>query len=53
MIGRQRELAEVEQLFAAARDGRPALAVVEGPAGIGKTALVEHVLSREDGLRVR
>lgn len=53
MIGRQRELAEIEQRFAAARDGHPALAVVEGPTGIGKTALVEHVLSREDGLHVR
>lgn len=47
-VGRQRELAELERLLASAREGDPQLVFVEGPAGIGKTALVEHLLDRHE-----
>ncbi|MEV0704787.1 LuxR C-terminal-related transcriptional regulator [Saccharopolyspora sp. NPDC050389] len=47
-IGRQRELAELDRLLAAA----PGFAAVAGPAGIGKTAVVEHFLSRHPQIRV-
>ncbi|MEK6296451.1 MAG: AAA family ATPase, partial [Paraburkholderia tropica] len=44
---------EIDQLLAAARhaalDGGPPLMLVEGPAGIGKTALVQHVRKRLAG----
>lgn len=45
VLGRQQELAELERALATARGGRPLDVVVEGPHGIGKTALVEHFLS--------
>ena len=41
VLERGREFAAIERLLAAAGAGRGALAVVEGPAGIGKTTLVE------------
>ncbi|MFL5862496.1 MAG: ATP-binding protein [Solirubrobacteraceae bacterium] len=41
LLERERELATMERLLAAACAGRGALAVVEGPAGIGKTTLLE------------
>ncbi|WP_310631691.1 AAA family ATPase, partial [Paraburkholderia sp.] len=50
LYGRHRE---IEQLLAAARDaaleGGPPLMLVEGPAGIGKTALVQHARKRLAG----
>ncbi|WP_406494852.1 LuxR C-terminal-related transcriptional regulator [Streptomyces sp. NBC_01604] len=39
-LGRTGELAELRRLYGEASAGRPRLVVVEGPAGIGKTALV-------------
>ncbi|MCT9078669.1 helix-turn-helix transcriptional regulator [Streptomyces fulvoviolaceus] len=44
LIGRVGEVAALTRTVDAARSGHPALLLVEGPAGIGKTALVEHVL---------
>ena len=41
VLEREREIAAIERLLAAARVGRGALAVVGGPAGIGKTTLLE------------
>ena len=41
LLERERELAAIERLLAAASTGRGALAVIEGPAGIGKTTLLE------------
>jgi DNA-binding CsgD family transcriptional regulator len=45
LIGRVGEVAALARAISAARAGRPGLVLVEGPAGIGKTALVDHVLA--------
>ncbi len=47
LVGREREIAHVHGVVAGARTGRPQALLVTGPAGIGKTALVEHVLARQ------
>lgn len=53
LIGRAREVAELSRLIDAACASHPALVLVEGPPGIGKTALVDHVLRNHPaGLRV-
>ena len=43
LVGRRAELAALERLLARARDGDSGVLVVRGEAGIGKTALVEHL----------
>ncbi|MCZ0999474.1 AAA family ATPase [Streptomyces mirabilis] len=43
LIGRDGEVAALTRSVASACAGRPTLVLVEGPAGIGKTALVEQV----------
>ncbi|MEW1551443.1 helix-turn-helix transcriptional regulator [Streptomyces tsukubensis] len=43
-IGRAAELAALARAILAARGGSPTAVLVEGPAGIGKTTLVEHAL---------
>ncbi|GAA4490380.1 LuxR family transcriptional regulator [Rhodococcus olei] len=48
-VGRDRELAELDQLLDEASTGTPVLALVEGPSGIGKSALVEQFVGRLDG----
>ena len=53
LVGRRRERDELERALATARESNPVLAVVEGTAGIGKTALVEHLLARHDEVGVR
>ncbi|MBA8824875.1 DNA-binding CsgD family transcriptional regulator [Saccharopolyspora lacisalsi] len=45
VVGRQDELAELERLYTVVREGRPLVIVVDGPAGIGKTTLVEQFLA--------
>ena len=40
LLGREYELARIEELVERAGSGRGGIAVVEGPAGIGKTALL-------------
>jgi len=50
--GRTTELARLDELLAAARDGRSGALVLRGEAGIGKTALVEHVGTGDGGARV-
>ena len=48
-VGRQPELALLRARLAAALGGQPQVVRIEGPAGIGKTALIEHFL-REPGV---
>jgi DNA-binding CsgD family transcriptional regulator len=49
LVGRGGEVAALTRSIDAACAGHPALVLVEGPAGIGKTALVEHVLQAHRG----
>jgi tetratricopeptide (TPR) repeat protein len=42
-LGREPQLTQLLGLLAAAAEGRPQLAVVRGPAGIGKTRLIEEL----------
>ena len=53
MLERETELATLEALLAAARDGEGRLVVVEGSAGIGKTRLLAETrkLAERDGVR--
>src|SRR5262249_18493564 len=50
--GRIAEIDRLDELIAAAREGRSGAVVVRGEAGIGKTALLEHVASNSDGALV-
>jgi DNA-binding CsgD family transcriptional regulator len=54
LLERESELARIAELVAVARAGEGAYAVIQGPAGIGKTELVEaaRALGREQGLQV-
>lgn len=45
LIGRQREWAELLELWQSASDGRPQLALLTGDAGLGKTRLVEELVA--------
>jgi DNA-binding CsgD family transcriptional regulator len=47
--GRAAEIDRLEDLIAAAREGRSATVVVRGEAGLGKTALLGHVASTAVG----
>ena len=44
-VGRQPELAVLRARLADALAGRPQIVQIQGPAGIGKTALLEHFLA--------
>ena len=48
-VGRQVELAALRARLAAARAGVPQVVEIQGPAGIGKTALVEQFLQEPGG----
>jgi DNA-binding CsgD family transcriptional regulator len=48
LLGRGRELDGIDELIGRARTGCGAVAVLEGPAGIGKTALLEEAARRAD-----
>jgi DNA-binding CsgD family transcriptional regulator len=50
--GRASECAKLDELLAAARDGRSGALVLRGEAGIGKTALVDYVAASHGGARV-
>ena len=54
LVGRADELKWLSAALAEARDGRPAVALVAGEAGVGKTRLVEELIreASEAGARV-
>jgi DNA-binding CsgD family transcriptional regulator len=54
LLERERELAQVAQLVEATADGECGFAVIEGPAGAGKTALLDVLAgdAAEAGVRV-
>jgi DNA-binding CsgD family transcriptional regulator len=52
LIGRTAERARLEQEVQKARGGHAAVLVLGGSQGLGKTALVDHAVSRASGFRV-
>ncbi|WP_233152760.1 AAA family ATPase [Mycobacterium sp. NS-7484] len=52
LLGRHRECATLDDLVAGAVNGRSASVVLRGEAGIGKTALLDHVAEHAPGCRV-
>jgi len=53
LVGHGDALADLVHLLRRADEGRCGLVVVSGPAGTGKTALVEDLLTRHDGPTTR
>ncbi|HEU4422866.1 MAG TPA: AAA family ATPase [Pilimelia sp.] len=49
LLERDRELDAIDRALAEAIDGRGAVVVVEGPAGIGKTALLRAAAAAASG----
>src|SRR3954470_17589041 len=52
LVGRTAECARLEQELHKARDGKAAILVVRGSQGLGKTALLDHAVSRASGFRI-
>src|SRR6202045_5416184 len=52
LLGRTDELEILRQLIADVRDGRSAVVVVRGEAGIGKTVLLDALIAEATGFRV-
>ncbi|MDX6555527.1 MAG: hypothetical protein QOD86_1722 [Miltoncostaeaceae bacterium] len=52
LVGRAGELARLRERLARAAAGQPCVALVTGPEGIGKTALLEALAREADGARV-
>src|SRR5256884_59014 len=52
LVGRRRERELLEKLLESARAGRGAVLVVHGEPGVGKTALLDYVVQKGDGLRI-
>ncbi|MFZ2528643.1 MAG: AAA family ATPase [Rhodococcus sp. (in: high G+C Gram-positive bacteria)] len=53
LVGRERELAQLDRLLDEARGGSSTLTLVEGPPGIGKTSLLDAFIHRHRDLQVR
>ena len=51
-VGRHSEIALLRAELATVRAGQPRLVLVDGPAGIGKSAVHDHFLSEETDLTV-
>ncbi len=52
-VGREEEVTRLERAFAEAIVGKGAVAIVSGPAGIGKTRLVEHFAAQAESRGAR
>ncbi|TQM43654.1 helix-turn-helix transcriptional regulator [Pseudonocardia cypriaca] len=52
LLGRRAETAALDQMIAAVRDGESRVLVVRGDAGVGKSALLDHVASSTTNVRV-
>ncbi len=52
LLGRRSECEVLEGLLKRVRSGESAVLVVRGEAGVGKTALLEHIAERASGCRV-
>lgn len=52
LLGRQRECSTLDEIITAVPGGRSAALVLRGEAGIGKTALLDHVRLQAAGCRV-
>ena len=52
LLERDRELAALDRLIADAEDGRGRVALIEGPAGIGKSRLLAEARTRARGMTV-
>lgn len=52
LIGRQRECDELDRLVARVRSGRSGALVVSGEAGVGKSALLDHLSTNATGCHV-
>ncbi len=48
LVGREAELAVLEKALDVVRSGEEQLVFVSGPAGVGKSSLIEHFLSKLD-----
>ena len=52
LVGRESDLAALRTVLDEVRTGQPQLVVVEGPAGIGKTALLDGFVGGQPDVRV-
>ncbi|MFC8830414.1 AAA family ATPase [Streptomyces sp. NPDC057137] len=52
LVGRSREVAQLDRMLTAAHSGHPSIALIDGPPGSGKTALVNHFAASRTSLRV-
>jgi hypothetical protein len=52
LLGRRAETAALDQMIAAVREGESRVLVVRGDAGVGKTALLDHVARSARNVRV-
>jgi len=52
LIGRERELGQLDALLTEARLGRGRALVLSGSAGIGKTVLLDHAVQQANGFQV-
>ena len=52
LVGRERELATLEQLLETVRNGGSGTLFVHGDPGIGKSALLERLLDSASGFRI-
>ena len=52
LLGREREVESLSRLINGARQGTGGVLVLRGGPGIGKTALIDHVVARAYGVRI-